>query len=127
MINRDTVKKIFLVGGIKPFDTLTEEELFLLAQNFHKRTYKEGEIIIENKTVCEILFIRTSGVLMPDKFPVHDIFDIYSVLFGEPAEQEVRAGAGGVEVLCVSRSNFVALARECPDFIINLAEELKNR
>ena len=125
MIGADMIDRIFALERIDPFGVLTESELLLVAQHARERSFEQGAEIIKAGDSCDVLFVRLSGEINAEGEPVPDVFDAPCVLFGLPARHNYTAGPAGAEVLCLAKPHLFTIARECPDFIVGLAETLE--
>lgn len=125
MIDTPTIENVFALSQIKPFDALTESELLLIGQHVRLRSYDPGASLIKNGNVAEVLFIRLKGDLADHGVHTPDVFDAPSVLFGSPARRDYSAGPTGIQVFGLTKPHLFTIARECPDFIVGLAEALR--
>ena len=125
MINVSTIDNAFALARVKPFDSLTENELLLVAQHSRSKLFDAGATIIEAGTVMEMLFTKIEGSILTSGKRGPDIFDAPSVLFGAPTRRDYCAGSEGVRLLSLSKPHLFTIARECPDFIVGLKDALE--
>lgn len=125
MIDTPTIGNAFALARVKPFDSLTENELLLVAQHSRSRSFDAGAAVIEAGTVSEMLFTRVEGSILADGHRGPEIFDAPSVLFGAPTRRDYRAGPEGARLLSLSKPHLFTIARECPDFIVGLKDALE--
>lgn len=125
MIDAPTIDNAFALARIKPFDSLTENELLLVAQHSRSKFFDAGATVIEAGTVSEMLFTRIEGGILASGQRGPDIFDAPSVLFGSPTRRDYCAGPDGAQLLSLSKPHLFTIARECPDFIVGLKDALE--
>ncbi|MEM8988101.1 MAG: Crp/Fnr family transcriptional regulator [Pseudomonadota bacterium] len=125
MIDMPAIDNAFALASITPFDSLTENELLLVAQHSSSKVFDAGVTIVEAGDISEILFTRVEGGIITNGRHSPDIFDAPSVLFGTPTRQNYCAGPEGVRLLSLSKPHLFTIARECPDFIVGLRDVLK--
>lgn len=125
MIDTPTIDYAFALHQVKPFNSLTENELLLVAQHSRSKTFDTGVSIIAAGAVSEILFTQIDGYVLAGGRRAPHIFDAPSVLFGAPARKDYSAGPDGARLLCLSKPHLFTIARECPDFIVGLKDVLE--
>lgn len=136
----DLIGRMAALALVPPFDRLTGRELLLVAQQSRPRHFEPGQLVIAAGEVAELLYVVISGsattyppaevlavpVAAHGALPAPGsdlrLFDIASLLFSLPVEQNYSAGPHGLQALCLPKPHVFTLARECPDFIAALLD-----
>ncbi|MEM9618044.1 MAG: Crp/Fnr family transcriptional regulator [Pseudomonadota bacterium] len=125
MIDRPVIENAFALAQVKPFDSLADSELLLVAQHSRSIFFDAGATILEAETVSQVLFTRVGGSILTGGFRGPDVFDAPSILFGAPTRQDYCAGAEGAQLLSLSKPHLFTIVRECPDFVVGLKDALE--
>lgn len=127
MIGGDAVDRMLRLTEVAPFGVLKETELLLVAQNMQPRRYLAGQTIIAEGQIAEVMIVTLTGSAFArsdaSQAPEPKIIGASSILFGVPFNREVLAGPEGMTALCLAKPHLFTLARECPDFIVGLAQQ----
>ena len=126
MIDETTIENMFALHRLAPFHVLTESELLLIAKHARRRAFRENAVIIKQGDVSDILFVGLNGAISGGERQITGAFDAHSVFFGIPAQSDYTAGPNGAEVLCFAKSHIFTLARECPEFVLGIAEGMEH-
>lgn len=118
----DIVARMRALATVAPFSALTGHELLLIAEQIRPYHFASDTVLLAAGDVADRLYVVVGGSAMAGKGPAPVLFDAPSVLFSLPVEQEYRAGADGLEALCLARPHLFTIARECPDFIAALVD-----
>ena len=111
-----TMKQLPLLSG------LGETELFLLAEVSRWRTFAPGKVLHDAGENVSRLYLTLSGQAeREDGTPVAGVFDVVSLLYGQPIAQSLRVSkTAPLECLCLSKGHFFTLINECPGVLLNL-------
>lgn len=122
MIGIDIIDRMTALAATPPFDRLTERELLMVAQHVRPRHFGSGAMLIEQGHVADMLYVVIAGSAMAGAERAPALFDAPSLLFTLPTAHEYRAGAHGLDALCLAKPHIFTIARECPDFIVGLMD-----
>ncbi|MGV7120981.1 HAMP domain-containing protein [Sphingopyxis sp. 550A] len=121
-IPAEVIDHMAMLASIAPFDRLSARELLLVAQHVRPRLSQPGALLIERGQPAQMLHIVIAGWAMAGELRAPPLFDVPSLLFSLPAAQDYRAGAEGMQSLCLARAHLFTIARECPEFIVGLLD-----
>lgn len=117
----DTVRQMFALAAVPPFDVLSNSELLLIVQHTRSRNFAAGETIFSAGQIADMLIVTVSGHAEMGGNFLPAVFDAPSILFSLPVKQDIVAGLDGLDALCLAKPHLFTIARECPDFVVGLA------
>ena len=121
-IGAETVRILFALRDIAPFSRLADAELLLIAGHARLRSFPAGRLVLAKGTVADHLLAVTAGGARLDGAPVPPVFDAPGLLFGLAASGDHVAGPEGLEAVVIAKPHVFTIARECPEFVVGLAD-----
>ncbi len=105
--------------GKPGFQSLTDGELRLVASYAGWRSFAPNQIVFAPGMVPDVLYVTVDGgTSSPMALP--SVFDAPALLFGRGVRHDVSAGPMGLRALAITRQHVFTIARECPEFVIDL-------
>lgn len=122
MIGAETVRRLFALRAVAPFDRLEDAELLLIARHARRRDFEPGRVIASAGTVAETLFVTVEGGALAAGAAAPTVFDAPGLLFGLATPADIVAGPEGLGALVIAKPHVFTIARECPEFVVGLRE-----
>lgn len=103
------------------FARLDPDALQVIISRSNLRRFAAGQTVLAAGTVTDVLLGCIEGELVGATGTVAPpVFDAPGLLFGLAAQQDYRAGSGGLTALVVPKPYVFTIAREFPEFIVAL-------
>jgi len=122
MIGAETVRILFALRAVEPFNRLDDLELLQLARHARMRSYPPGKVLLPQGAVADLLYVVVEGQAQAGEAQSPPIFDAPGLLFGLAAAADYAAGADGLTALVIAKPHVFTLARECPEFVVGLRD-----
>ena len=122
MIGAATVRTLFALRAVEPFNRLDDLELLLIARHARLRTFAPGRVVLAGGQVAEHLFVVVEGAVETAGAVAPAVFDAPGLLFGLAARDDYRAGPDGLSALVIAKPHVFTIARECPEFVVGLRD-----
>ena len=110
------------------FATLDENVLRTILDRASVRSFEPGQLVLSAGEVAGTLFAILAGSLIADDgHAAPPVFDAPGLLFGLAVREDHRAGPDGLKTIVIAKPHVFTIAREFPEFIVSLMEEMPDR
>ncbi|UCF85675.1 MAG: Crp/Fnr family transcriptional regulator [Desulfobacteraceae bacterium] len=128
-------KRVVFLRNVALFAEMGEEDLKVLAKNFHSRKYKKKEIIFHQGDDSHILYVVMKGKVRIFSispagnetsiriFSTHDMLGEFAAIDGQPRSTTAQAVDDCV-LLEIGQTEFLQCFREMPELAMGLVKQL---
>jgi signal-transduction protein with cAMP-binding, CBS, and nucleotidyltransferase domain len=118
-------EKVFTLKVIKPFDSLSDQELIVTANMIQVKHYDEGEVIYSAHSSLYNLGVIASGEVKTSSGTVFEnYFGLESIVHDVIMQEDIIA-ASNVTLLLISQEHLLTLLYESPHLMMGFLKSQK--
>ncbi|CAA6806413.1 MAG: Unknown protein [uncultured Sulfurovum sp.] len=115
------MEKIFILRSIKPFNRLNDREIIIVANIIESRDYQKGEVIYDNQSFLNQLYIIAKGKVKQDNTPIKKPYFGLEVLMNKTIKNNIVALEEST-IFSLSQEHILTLIYESPHLMMGFLQ-----